>query len=371
MLPYFRTSVPATGLSNRIPGSETESRPTVTGSAGCYPAAVPPAITARSCANIALVKYWGKRDAALNLPAAGSLSLTLAALVTETTVQRDASLARDELHLDGAAVSEAVRAKTSRWLELVRERAGARDHVRVDSVNRFPTASGLASSASGFAALAVAACRAYGLAPPPRELSILARRGSGSAARSIFGGLVRMHAGSAADGSDSYAEPLLESALPPVRMLIAVVGAGAVKEHSSRDAMDHTAETSPYYAAWLAQVPRDLAAAERAIATGDLRALGELAEANALAMHASAIAARPAVLYWQPATLALLACVRELRRDGAPAWATMDAGPHVKVLTDEPSAASVAAALAKVQGCSRVIESAPGPGAALVESAAP
>lgn len=332
---------------------------------------MPPAITARSCANIALVKYWGKRDAALNLPAAGSLSLTLAALVTETTVERDPSLARDELRLDGAEVSEAVRAKTSRWLELVRERAGARDYARIDSVNRFPTASGLASSASGFAALAVAASRAYGLALAPRELSILARRGSGSAARSIFGGLVRMHAGRAADGSDSYAEPLARSALPPLRMLIAVVGAGVVKEHSSRDAMDHTAETSPYYAAWIDQVPRDLAAAERAIAAGELAALGALAEANALAMHASAMAARPAVIYWQPTTLALLARVRELRRAGTPAWATMDAGPHVKVLTAEPDASAVAAALADVAGCSRVIESAPGPGASLVESAAP
>lgn len=321
------------------------------------------AVTARSCANIALVKYWGKRDAAQNLPAAGSLSLTLDALVTETRVAFDPSLARDELWLDGAPVAEPVRAKTSQWLDLVRARAGLGHRARIDSVNRFPTASGLASSASGFAALAVAASGAAGLALPARELSILARRGSGSAARSIFGGFVRMHAGVAADGSDSFAEPLAGAALPQARMVIAVVGAGAVKEHSSRDAMDHTAETSPYYQAWLELVPRDLEAAERAIRGGELAALGALAEGNALAMHASAIAARPGILYWQPATLALLAKVRELRRAGAPAWATMDAGPHVKVLTDAAHAQALAAELATVEGCSRALVSGIGVGA--------
>lgn len=329
-----------------------------------------PGVTARSCANIALVKYWGKRDAALNLPAAGSLSLTLGSLITETTVVYDGGLARDEMTLDGQPASEAVRAKTSQWLELVRamvrERGGRPRFARVESANHFPTASGLASSASGFAALAVAATKAAGLELSARELSILARRGSGSAARSIFGGFVRMHAGAAADGSDCFAEPLLAPALCEVRMLIAVVGAGAVKEHSSRDAMDHTAETSPYYAAWLAQVPRDLRAAERALAEGDLPELGALAEANALAMHASAIAARPGIIYWQPATLALLAKVRELRRAGVPAWATMDAGPHVKVLTDSTHAAQITVELAAVPGCSRVLRSEAGPGAMVV-----
>jgi diphosphomevalonate decarboxylase len=324
---------------------------------------VPLVVTARSCANIALVKYWGKRDSALNLPATGSLSLTLASLITETTVAFDPVLGADAMTLDGAPVSDAVLAKTSRWLDQVRQRAGIATRARVDSTNHFPTASGLASSASGFAALAVAASRAAGLELERRELSILARLGSGSAARSLYGGFVRMRAGAAADGSDSYAEPLGDGALPDARMLIAVVGAGEVKQHSSRDAMEHTAQTSPYYPAWRELVPADLRAAERAIAEGDLAALGELAEANALAMHASALAARPAIVYWQPATLALLAKVRELRQRGAPAWATMDAGPHVKVLTDAAHAAELTVELAAVAGCSRVLRSEAGPGA--------
>lgn len=314
--------------------------------------------TARACANIALVKYWGKRDAQLNLPAAGSLSLTLAALVTETTVAFDPALPADELILDGSVARPKEVARISSFLDLIRAEAKLTTRARVTSTNQFPTASGLASSASGFAALAVAASTAAGMAASPRALSILARRGSGSAARSLFGGFVRMHAGHAADGSDAYAEPITSRLLDRVRMVIAIVGGGAPKSHGSRDAMDHTAQTSPLYRAWIDLVPNDLAAAEGALAAGDLPALGAITEANALAMHASALAARPAVIYWQPTTLALLAEVRALRERGLSAWATMDAGPHVKVLTSTEHAEAVAAALRPI--ASDVMVSAPG-----------
>ncbi len=302
-------------------------------------------ITAQACANIALVKYWGKRDSVRNLPAAGSLSLTLKALVTETTVEWDATLEQDELVLNGQSAPP-----DRDFLDLVRTIAGFEKRARVISENRFPTASGLASSASGFAALALAATRAAGLDLSQRELSILARRGSGSAARSIFGGFARMHAGMKPDGSDSYATPIETELTEQVRMVIAVVGGGVPKTHGSRDAMEHCAQTSPLYRAWIDQVPRDLATAEAAIASRDIRALGELAEANALAMHASAIAARPAIIYWQPSTLAALAAVRDLRKNGLAAWATLDAGPHVKVLTTREDAEKVATTMRDVDG---------------------
>jgi diphosphomevalonate decarboxylase len=317
-----------------------------------------PGITARACANIALVKYWGKRDAALNLPAAGSLSLSLAALVTETRVEFDPALGADLIELEGKPAGATEAGRVTRFLDLVRERAAIATRARVTSHNRFPTASGLASSASGFAALAVAATRAAGLELPPRDLSLLARRGSGSAARSIFGGFVRMHAGDSDESS--YAEPITSSLIDRVRMVIAIVGGGAPKLHTSRDAMDHTAATSPFYQAWLDTVPRDLAAAETALATRNLEALGEVTEANALAMHASAIAARPTVIYWKPATLALLTAVRTLRQNGRAAWATMDAGPHVKVLTTVDDADHIARALANVEGVTATTISGPG-----------
>ncbi len=317
-----------------------------------------PGVTARACANIALVKYWGKRDADLNLPAAGSLSLSLAALVTETRVDFDAALGADLIELEGKPAGTAEAARVSSFLDLVRDRAGITTRARVTSFNRFPTASGLASSASGFAALAVATTHAAGLHLDPRELSILARRGSGSAARSIFGGFVRMHAGDTDEAA--YAEPITSSLIDRVRMVIAIVGGGAPKTHGSRDAMDHTAATSPFYRAWVDLVPRDLAAAEAALATRDLPALGDVTEHNALAMHASAIAARPGVIYWKPATLALLAAVRTLRQNGRAAWATMDAGPHVKVLTTVEDADHIARALANVEGVTATTISGPG-----------
>jgi len=335
--------------------------------------------TARACANIALVKYWGKRDARLNLPAAGSLSLTLDALITTTRVAFDAGLADDELELDGAPARPAELARTSEFLDLVRAAAGITTRARVVSKNEFPTASGLASSASGYAALAVAAAGAAGLALSPRQLSILARRGSGSAARSVFGGFVRMHAGHPADGrpdgpddgTNAFAEPLASPLTDRVRMVIAIVGGGVAKSHGSRDAMDHTAATSPLYRAWIELVPRDLAAAEAALAAGDLEQLGTIAEGNALAMHASAIAARPAVIYWQPATLAAFAEVRAQRAAGHAAWATMDAGPHVKVLTTAGDAAAVAAALRSVAGVTDVSIAAAGGPAAILEGGRP
>src|SRR5450432_745244 len=145
--------------------------------------------SARACANIALVKYWGKRPGVMNLPAAGSLSLTLAALVTETTVTFDKSLTRDELELDGV-LADATR--TTEFLDLVRELAKSHERARVKTANHFPTASGLASSASGFAALAVAATKAAGLEWDQAKVSDLARRSSVSAARSVYGGFVTL-----------------------------------------------------------------------------------------------------------------------------------------------------------------------------------
>ncbi len=319
----------------------------------------PPA-TARAHANIALVKYWGKRNEVLNLPAAGSLSLTLEALTTTTTVRFDDALVGDTLTLDGEPAPAAAQARVSRWLDLVRARANTDARAAVDSVNDFPTASGLASSASAFAALALAATTAAGLELPARELSVLARRGSGSAARSIYGGFVEMLPGSSSDGEDAYAVPIAVDPPWDLRMVVAIVGGGAPKKRSSRAAMQHCAETSPLYRGWIESVPGDVDVAKEAIERRDLDALGRVAEASALAMHAAAIASRPPVLYWRPETLACIDRVWELRDGGAHAYVTIDAGPHVKVLTDPDHAADIARALSEIDGVTRVITSASG-----------
>lgn len=309
------------------------------------------AATARAHANIALVKYWGKRDAALNLPAAGSLSLTLAALTTTTTVRFDPRLPRDELTLDGAA---APATRVSAWLDLVRARAGIDHRASVTSTNDFPTASGLASSASAYAALAVAATAAAGIQLDRGALSELARRGSGSAARSIFGGFVEMGV--------TRAAPVPNADGWDVRMVIAVVDGGVAKQISSRDAMDRCAASSPLYAAWLATVPGDLRAARAAIRAGDLDALGRVAQGSALAMHAAALATRPSIRYLRPTTLAVLDVVDQLDH----AYFTIDAGPHVKVLTSPDRADDVADRLRAIHGVSHVLISGPGGPAHLV-----
>ena len=325
--------------------------------------------TAVAGTNIALVKYWGKRDEALNLPATGSLSLTLDRLGTRTRVAFDGGDgARDRVTLDGAPAAEKVAARVTAFLDRVRARAGIATRATVVTDNSVPTASGLASSASGFAALAVAAARAAGLELAPAELSILARLGSGSAARSIFGGFVEMARGSRADGTDAAARPLPEGDGWDVRLVVAITAAGE-KALGSTAAMRRTAETSPYYDAWVRGVDGDLAAARAALGARDLAALGAVAERSALRMHASALAADPPILYWNPATVAAMARVRALRSAGTPAFFTIDAGPHVKVLCAARDAEAIAAALGEVPGVLRTLSAAPGSGARLVEAA--
>lgn len=330
--------------------------------------------TAVAGTNIALVKYWGKRDETLNLPATGSLSLTLDCLGTRTRVAFDGGDgARDRVTLDGAPAADQVAARVTTFLDRVRARAGIAARATVVTDNSVPTASGLASSASGFAALAVAATGAAGLALTPTELSVLARLGSGSAARSIFGGFVEMARGARADGTDAAACPLDAGDGRDagdgwnIRLVVAITSAGE-KALGSTAAMRRTAETSPYYEAWVRGVDGNLSAARAAIAGRDLAALGAVAERSAMRMHASAMAADPPILYWNPATIAAISRVRALRAEGASAFFTIDAGPHVKVLCDARQAEAVAAALAVTPGVLRTLIAAPGPGAHLEET---
>lgn len=320
--------------------------------------------TARACANIALVKYWGKRDAALNLPAAGSLSLTLDALTTVTTVHFDRGLPTDWMTLGGEPAAPAVLARTSAWLDRVRALAGITTRAAVTTVNHFPTASGLASSASAYAALVTAAAAAYGVELSLEDASRLARKGSASAARSIHGGWVLLPGGDDA-GVDPAAEPLAPPDALDVAMVVAITDPGP-KKVSSRDGMTLTAETSPYYQPWLATARADAAAARAALAARDLPRLGELMEQSCLAMHASALAARPGVIYLRGVTLDGFLLVRELRRGGLLCWFTADAGPHVKALCARADAAHVAEALAALPGVTRALISAPGGKAHLV-----
>ncbi len=311
--------------------------------------------TAWAHTNIALVKYWGKRPSAgLNLPAVGSLSLTLDRFGTETSVE---IADHDAFLLDGHDVENNEAQKVFLFLDRVRALAGRTEKARVTSTNHVPTAAGLASSASAFAALALAATRAYGLHLDDKDLSILARQGSGSAARSIFGGFVLWHRGTRDDGSDSCAEPLTTSL--DARLVVVRTTSGK-KETASTQGMEHTASTSPFFTAWVDTHPQDLRDAQAALAAADLPRLGEVMEHSTLKMHATTLAARPGFFYFQPTTIAVLQAVKTLRAQGTGAWATMDAGPHVKILCAPDDAAAIAAAAKAIPGVVGVDVCAPG-----------
>ncbi|NQX27437.1 diphosphomevalonate decarboxylase [Microbacteriaceae bacterium VKM Ac-2854] len=320
--------------------------------------------TAMANPNIALIKYWGKRDDALILPMTGSLSLTLDAAPTTTSVTLTGDEA-DVVRLNGAEPTGTARERVTRFLDLVRGMAGSDERVLVDSVNLIPTGAGLASSASGFAALALAAATAFGLELSPRELSRLARRGSGSASRSIFGGLVEWYPGS---DEESYAEPLDAPGLDLGMVLVVLVG--GPKAVSSREAMRRTVDTSPFYPAWLTDVPQELVAMRSAIAAADVTAIGELAERNALRMHATMLGAVPPVVYWAPDTLVLLELVRTLRAEGLECYATMDAGPNVKILGRAADVDRVAEAVLLARPGTSVVRARSGEGARLTTDGA-
>lgn len=318
-------------------------------------------MSARANANVALVKYWGKRDSRLNLPATGSISLTLGGLAVEADVAFGPSSGPDDVVIDGASPTSDEQARVTAFLDLVRGETGCTGGATVRTRSTVPRGAGLASSAAAFAALALAASRAAGARLAPPALSALARRGSGSAARSIFGGFVEWARGDAMDGSDSVARPLAPADAWDVRVVVAIVER-APKAVPSRAGMAR-AVRSPFYPAWLETTPRDLDAARAAIAARDLEALGEVAEHSALKMHAIGLGARPPLLYWRGATVECLHRAWALRAAGTPAWVTIDAGPQVKVLTSPAAAPAVATALAAVPGVERVLECRPGGGA--------
>ena len=318
---------------------------------------------ARAHSNIALVKYWGKRNAVLNTPAVGSISVTLAALHTDTRVTFRPDLSADEFWLGG---SRADVTRVTRVLDLVRHACGTDQRAVVSSTNNFPTGAGLASSASGFAALAVAATGAAGLTLTDRDLSILARHGSGSAARSIYGGYAQMHAGSAVDGSDSYAEGLLAEGDWPLSVIVAITELDE-KSITSTIGMGESAASSPFYPAWLDSAASDLADMRLAIAARDFARLGELTEYNCLKLHALMLSTRPALIYWNAATIALMHAVRALRTANVPAYFTIDAGPQVKVLCLPGDAEAVLSTVSKVPGVHEARLSALGPGAYRLE----
>jgi diphosphomevalonate decarboxylase len=335
-------------------------------SQGSRPKVTDRKVTVRAGSNIAFIKYWGVDDPMLNLPQTNSISMTLADAHTTTTLEwladdgRSAaatSAAADLIELDGTVLDAPKAARLVRHLDRLRALAGVNDRAHVVSRNNFPMASGIASSASGFAALTVAGAAALGLDLDATRLSALARLGSGSASRSLFGGFVEWERGH--DDATSVAHQLHPAAHWQLYDLVAVVNSGE-KAVSSADG-HKLAGASPLNQGRVAYVQQVLPETRAAIAACDLARLGPIIEQDALAMHAVMMTSTPSLFYWQPGTLAVMQAVRLWReRDGLTAYFTIDAGPNVHVLCAAADAPAVEEALATLPAVQRVIVSRPG-----------
>lgn len=323
--------------------------------------------TAIAHSNLALVKYWGKRNTPLNIPAVSSISITLKELLTKTTVQFDSNLDADILILNNIRADQVKEKRTSKFLDIVRNRAKIKYNAKIISENNYPTSAGLASSASGFAALAMAATNAAQIFLPTDQLSVLARQGSGSAARSIFGGFVEMKVGEKPDGSDSYAVQLADENYWDLNVIVAITTEGE-KPTGSTEGMRHTELTSPFYKNWISSSKEDLIEMRGAISTKNFEKLGELSEYSCLKMHALMMSAKPGLIYWNQTTMAVIQFVQELRQKNIQCYFTIDAGPQVKIICLSNEVEKIETQIRQINGVQRIIKTGLGPGAKLIRT---
>lgn len=311
----------------------------------------------RAHTNIALIKYWGKADEEYIIPLNSSLSLTLSDLYAETSVIFDNDLDQDIFYLDGEKQEGSSLEKVQHVLDLVRQQARIEAKAYVDSQNFVPTAAGLASSASGMAALAASASLAAGLDLDKKDLSRLARRGSGSASRSIYGGLVQWKKGS--NDADSYALPI-DPADWGLGMYFILINKEQ-KKVSSRSGMKQTVETSPYIEQWAKTTDKDVEKMKEAIAQRDFTQIGLLMERSASKMHATTLGAIEPFTYLLPESLHAIQFVQALREKGFDCYFTMDAGPNVKVLIKEEQKEAIGQLLQEEFGPDKILYSGVGP----------
>ena len=322
-------------------------------------------VKAQAQPNIALIKYWGKHDPATNTPAVGSLSITLDSLRTETCIWLNPDLPHDEFILNGKNDLTGL-PRVSRCLDSLRRVAGTSCKAHIESKNNFPTAAGLASSASGFAALVIAATKALGIQTTPAKCADWARQGSGSAARSIYGGFVEMSLQKRGGDIEVITKPLLTPEAWHLEVVVAVTSTDA-KPVSSSEGMERTRLTSPYYSRWIETQDEDLQDARKAVKEKDFEKLGNISEQSCLKMHGLALAAHPGLIYWNAATIECLHAIRNMNARGYPVFFTVDAGPQVKAICEPEVTGEVVGTLESVSGVQSTIVSRLGQGAQLVK----
>ncbi len=319
--------------------------------------------TAKAPSNSAFIKYWGKKDEELRLPENGSISMNLSNLTTATTVEFDEKYREDSVEYNGI-VEKATQSRAVKHLDRIRSLAKTELHAKVVTQNNFPSGTGLSSSASGFAALTVAGAKAAGLSLSEKELSILARLGSGSACRSIPDGFVEWLDGDTSEASHAV------SLHPPdywdIVDLIAIVDTHKKEVPTTAGQMLHT--SSPFFSVRLAGIKEKIARCKQYLAEKNFTSLGELMEAEALEMHAIMLTSRPSLIYWTPGTLTLMKLVKKWRLEGLETYFTINTGQNVHILCERKSVDTLKNKLTSTSGVESIIVNAPSVGTRLVET---
>lgn len=319
--------------------------------------------TAIAPANIAFIKYWGKDDSVLRLPLNSSISMNLSGCRTTTTVEFFDSYDKDVVKSVDEAFSDKEITRVSTHLDRLRAKAGNSKRAHVVTKNSFPKSAGVASSASGFAALTVAGAGALGLKLSEKELSILARLGSGSACRSIPDGFVEWVKGNSSQ--TSYARSFYPHDYWDVRDVVVVES--SQKEVGSTEGMDKI-RTSPFWGRRLRDIPDRIKRVKKSLERRDLKMLGEVIEEDCVSMHAVAMTQKPPLFYWSGITAEIILAVREWREEGLSVYFTIDAGPNVHLICEARHEEVVVKKARTLSGVEQVIINKPARGARLVDT---
>lgn len=320
-------------------------------------------VTVKSPANIAFIKFWGKRDPKLNIPFNNSISMNLSDCYTITSVDFDDKLKADRVFIDGNELKDEKKERVVRILDIVRKMAKKEIYAKVDSKNNFPSDAGIASSASAFSALALASSKAIGLNLNEKDLSILARRGSGSASRSVNDGFSEWKAGNS--DKTSYSISIAKHNFWDLKDLVVVVSSG-VKKSSSTEGHG-VATTSPFFKTRQTLLEKRIPMLKSALIKKQFQKFGELVEEEAIELHVMAMTSKPAIYYWNEGTMEVMRTIRDLREKGILCYYTMDAGPNVHVICLEKDEIKVKNSLKKLKSPIKIISNKAAEGSKIIK----
>lgn len=321
--------------------------------------------TAVAPSNIAFIKYWGKIDDELRLPANSSFSMNLDKCLTTTTVEFDEKYTHDSFEMIGEKISEKEKERTFKSVDLLRKKAKSSLFAKIVTKNSFPKSAGMASSASGFAALVVATARALNLNLSEKELSIYARIGSGSACRSIPDGYVEWKEGKTSE--QSYAHSLFPTGHWNLRNVLVIVRANEKKIPTSVG-MEASRETSIFYKPRIEAVKKLHKQLLDAFSRKDFRIVGEIIEKDCVYMHSVMMTTTPPLFYWTPETLTLIQKVQEWRTEGIESYFTIDAGPNVHIICESKTEDALVAKIKELDIAEEIMINKPSKGAYMINS---